>query len=169
MLKPCDLVLADEPTGSLDTTNGDLVLAMLRELNAGGKTMITVAHDDHVAAACDRVNGPTRPSACHRTFQCAGEQDRTGVVGDSECRVRAGHISRNRHQDADCRPEGERSHGAENRLRSPGMPGLDAERGIGECIEHYARGATAPQLGPEDSHCYIGPVCIASCTLSPSS
>src|SRR5450759_547494 len=55
MLKPCDLVLADEPTGSLDTTNGDLVLAMLRELNADGKTMIIVTHDDRVAAECDRV------------------------------------------------------------------------------------------------------------------
>ena len=55
MLKPCDLVLADEPTGSLDATNADSVLAMLRELNAGGKTMIIVTHDDRVAAACDRV------------------------------------------------------------------------------------------------------------------
>lgn len=55
MLKPCDLVLADEPTGSLDTTNGDLVLAMLRALNAGGKTMIIVTHDDRVAAECNRV------------------------------------------------------------------------------------------------------------------
>jgi putative ABC transport system ATP-binding protein len=55
MLKPCDLVLADEPTGSLDATNADSVLAMLRELNAGGKTMIIVTHDDRVAAECDRV------------------------------------------------------------------------------------------------------------------
>jgi putative ABC transport system ATP-binding protein len=55
MLKPCDLVLADEPTGSLDVTTADVVLAMLRELNAGGKTMIIVTHDDRVAAECDRV------------------------------------------------------------------------------------------------------------------
>lgn len=55
MLKPCDLVLADEPTGSLDTTNGDVVLTMLRDLNAAGKTMIIVTHDDRVAAECDRV------------------------------------------------------------------------------------------------------------------
>jgi putative ABC transport system ATP-binding protein len=55
MLKPCDLVLADEPTGSLDVTTADVVLAMLRELNAGGKTMIIVTHDDRVAALCDRV------------------------------------------------------------------------------------------------------------------
>jgi putative ABC transport system ATP-binding protein len=55
MLKPCDLVLADEPTGSLDTTNGDVVLSMLRDLNAGGKTMVIVTHDDRVAAECDRV------------------------------------------------------------------------------------------------------------------
>ena len=54
-LKPCDLVLADEPTGSLDVTTADIVLAMLRELNAGGKTMIIVTHDDRVAAECDRV------------------------------------------------------------------------------------------------------------------
>jgi putative ABC transport system ATP-binding protein len=54
-LKPCDLVLADEPTGSLDVTTADVVLAMLRELNAGGKTMIIVTHDDRVAAECDRV------------------------------------------------------------------------------------------------------------------
>jgi putative ABC transport system ATP-binding protein len=55
MLKPCDLVLADEPTGSLDTTNADSVLAMLRELNAGGKSLVIVTHDDRVAAECDRV------------------------------------------------------------------------------------------------------------------
>jgi putative ABC transport system ATP-binding protein len=55
MLKPCDLVLADEPTGSLDASNADSVLEMLRELNAGGKTMIIVTHDDRVAGECDRV------------------------------------------------------------------------------------------------------------------
>src|ERR1700674_4472811 len=55
ILQPCDLVLGGEPTGSLDVTTADSVLAILRELNAGGKTMVIVTHDDRVAAECDRV------------------------------------------------------------------------------------------------------------------
>jgi len=55
LLKPCDLVLADEPTGSLDTDNRDLVLGMLGDLNAAGKTIVVVTHDPVVAAACTRV------------------------------------------------------------------------------------------------------------------
>ncbi len=55
MLKPCDLILADEPTGSLDVANADVVLALLKELNAIGKTVIVVTHDERVVAACDRV------------------------------------------------------------------------------------------------------------------
>jgi alpha-D-ribose 1-methylphosphonate 5-triphosphate synthase subunit PhnL len=50
-----DLVLADEPTGSLGAPNADSVLEMLRELNAVGTTMIVVTHDDRVAAQCNRV------------------------------------------------------------------------------------------------------------------
>src|SRR5450759_1629634 len=55
MLKPCDLVLADEPTGSLDTTNADAVVQMLCDINAQGKTMVVVTHDDRVAAMCQRT------------------------------------------------------------------------------------------------------------------
>jgi putative ABC transport system ATP-binding protein len=55
MLKPCDLVLADEPTGSLDAANADAVVQMLRDLNARGKTMVVVTHDDRVAAMCQRT------------------------------------------------------------------------------------------------------------------
>lgn len=55
LLKPCDLVLADEPTGSLDAENRDEVLRMLCELNASGKTIVLVTHDEHVAQSCDRV------------------------------------------------------------------------------------------------------------------
>lgn len=55
MLKPCDLILADEPTGSLDPANRDAVLALLDELNSAGKTVIVVSHDDQVTAACQRL------------------------------------------------------------------------------------------------------------------
>jgi putative ABC transport system ATP-binding protein len=55
LLKPCDLVLADEPTGSLDAENRDEVLRMLCELNESGKTIVLVTHDEQVAQSCHRV------------------------------------------------------------------------------------------------------------------
>ncbi|MCO6009145.1 ABC transporter ATP-binding protein [Actinoallomurus purpureus] len=48
------LVLADEPTGALDTANGAAVLKLLRELHDDGTTLIVITHDPSVAAAMDR-------------------------------------------------------------------------------------------------------------------
>ncbi len=45
MIKKCDIVLADEPTGSLDRKNADNVISLLKDLNAIGKTVIMVTHD----------------------------------------------------------------------------------------------------------------------------
>lgn len=39
------VLLADEPTGNLDTENGEAVMALLREINRGGATIIMVTHD----------------------------------------------------------------------------------------------------------------------------
>ncbi|WP_275292350.1 ABC transporter ATP-binding protein [Amycolatopsis sp. La24] len=55
LLKPCDLVLADEPTGSLDAKNRDRVLDLLQKLNEAGKTIIVATHDEAVAGRCSRV------------------------------------------------------------------------------------------------------------------
>jgi len=55
LLKPCDIVLADEPTGSLDSKNRDIVLALLRELNDSGKTVIVATHDDAVVDLCSQA------------------------------------------------------------------------------------------------------------------
>lgn len=55
MIKPGRLIIADEPTGSLDPANRDIVVRLLRELVARGKTVVLATHDEHVAAACDRV------------------------------------------------------------------------------------------------------------------
>ncbi|VJG18966.1 amino acid ABC transporter ATP-binding protein [Streptococcus pneumoniae] len=55
ILKPSQLILADEPTGSLDPENRDLVLKFLLEMNREGKTVIIVTHDAYVAQQCHRV------------------------------------------------------------------------------------------------------------------
>ena len=49
------LLLADEPTGALDSEGGDEVLELFRRLHEGGQTILMVTHDDEVAAAADRI------------------------------------------------------------------------------------------------------------------
>ncbi|MFI5937462.1 ABC transporter ATP-binding protein [Actinoplanes sp. NPDC051494] len=48
------LVLADEPTGALDTATGRTVLALLRRLNEEGTTIVLITHDRDIAAALPR-------------------------------------------------------------------------------------------------------------------
>jgi len=48
------LLLADEPTGNLDTVSGDDVMRILRELHATGRTIVLITHDADVAARADR-------------------------------------------------------------------------------------------------------------------
>lgn len=48
------IVLADEPTGALDTATGQTVLALLRELNRGGTTIAVITHDRDIATALPR-------------------------------------------------------------------------------------------------------------------
>ena len=49
------LLLADEPTGALDSEGGEEVIELLRRLHAGGQTIVLVTHDAGVAAAAERV------------------------------------------------------------------------------------------------------------------
>ncbi|GFZ34303.1 bacteriocin ABC transporter ATP-binding protein [Clostridium zeae] len=55
ILKPSKIILADEPTGSLDENNLKIVLNLLRKLNNDGKTVVIVTHDKYLASQCDRV------------------------------------------------------------------------------------------------------------------
>ena len=49
------LILADEPTGNLDSKNGAEVMNLLTELNREGTTIIMVTHDKQMAGYADRV------------------------------------------------------------------------------------------------------------------
>jgi len=49
------LVLADEPTGNLDSRTGDDIVNLLREIAQAGQTIVVATHADAVAAACDRT------------------------------------------------------------------------------------------------------------------
>jgi putative ABC transport system ATP-binding protein len=49
------MILADEPTGALDSVTGASVLGMLQELNARGVTILMVTHDEHVAQHAGRI------------------------------------------------------------------------------------------------------------------
>ena len=49
------LLLADEPTGALDSEGGQEVIELFRRLHQGGQTILLVTHDDDVAAAAGRI------------------------------------------------------------------------------------------------------------------
>lgn len=49
------IILADEPTGNLDSRSGETVMEILRELHAEGKTVILITHDNAIADSVDRT------------------------------------------------------------------------------------------------------------------
>lgn len=55
LIKPCDIVLADEPTGSVDEKNKENIFNLLKSLNELGKTIIIVTHDKEIGQWCDRI------------------------------------------------------------------------------------------------------------------
>ncbi len=49
------LIIADEPTGNLDSKSGAEIMALLHDLHARGRTIVMVTHDDEIAAYAQRV------------------------------------------------------------------------------------------------------------------
>ena len=50
-----DILLADEPTGNLDTQTGEMILELLQELNREGRTIIMITHDPDMAKVAQRT------------------------------------------------------------------------------------------------------------------
>ena len=55
LINDADVILADEPTGALDSHSGEEVLGILQELNREGRTIVIVTHDRQVAARAQRI------------------------------------------------------------------------------------------------------------------
>lgn len=50
-----NVLLADEPTGALDSENAETVMALFRKINEEGTTVVIVTHDGDLAQCCDRI------------------------------------------------------------------------------------------------------------------
>ena len=50
-----DVILADEPTGSVDDENSKGIMKLFKKMNEQGKTIIIVTHDSKIAELCDRI------------------------------------------------------------------------------------------------------------------
>src|SRR5690606_37040456 len=55
LMNDARVLLADEPTGALDSKSGEDVLQLLKDLHARGKTVIVITHDREVASHADRL------------------------------------------------------------------------------------------------------------------
>ncbi|MEO0482249.1 MAG: ABC transporter ATP-binding protein [Planctomycetota bacterium] len=49
------VLMADEPTGNLDSTTGEQILTLFEDLHSSGMTIIMVTHDDEISTRCERV------------------------------------------------------------------------------------------------------------------
>lgn len=55
ILQNNDIILADEPTGSLDKDNRDIIFNLLANLNKEGKTVVIVTHDEELSSKCSKI------------------------------------------------------------------------------------------------------------------
>ncbi|MBK8007077.1 MAG: MacB family efflux pump subunit [Rhizobiales bacterium] len=55
LMNEAPVILADEPTGALDTRSGEDVLGLLKELHREGRTVIVITHNPEIAGHCDRT------------------------------------------------------------------------------------------------------------------
>ena len=72
------IILADEPTGEVDTKTRDVIVGILRELSEGGQTILVVTHDTAVAGKTDRIV-MMRDGEIEKDYKVTGEVRFQGV------------------------------------------------------------------------------------------
>lgn len=81
------LILADEPTGNLDSTTGELVMRTFRRMQERGKTVVLITHDSSVAGWADRVvhirDGKLLSDEQERAYVASLAQREQRTLGDS--------------------------------------------------------------------------------------
>jgi macrolide transport system ATP-binding/permease protein len=105
------VILADEPTGALDTKSGAEMMKILKELNAEGHTIILVTHDAKVAdnarriieisdgeITSDRPNGPPQEAASHTDFVLAAKESWTALFDRFGDAARMALLAMNAHR-----------------------------------------------------------------------
>ena len=55
MINDPRIIFADEPTGNLDSTSGEEVMKIFKELHRNGRTLVLVTHDTEIARQSDRI------------------------------------------------------------------------------------------------------------------
>ena len=75
------ILMADEPTGALDSKMGAQVLGLMRQLNAQGTTVILITHDNGIAAQADRTVRVMDGHIVHDSLR-DGEDILTGVPSE---------------------------------------------------------------------------------------
>ncbi|MBG6039673.1 macrolide ABC transporter ATP-binding protein/permease MacB [Proteus cibarius] len=82
-----EVILADEPTGALDSHSGKEVMSILKQLNEQGHTVIIVTHDPVIAAQAERIieikDGKIINDNCHQTTASKVKKETTPVLTSS--------------------------------------------------------------------------------------
>ncbi|HEK2897132.1 TPA: macrolide ABC transporter ATP-binding protein/permease MacB [Proteus mirabilis] len=82
-----EVILADEPTGALDSHSGKEVMSILKQLNEQGHTVIIVTHDPLIAAQAERIieikDGKIINDNCHQTMANKVKKETTTVLASS--------------------------------------------------------------------------------------
>ena len=74
------IIMADEPTGALDSKTGRQVLDILRNLHQSGTTVILITHDNGIAAKAERI---VRLQDGHITQDCRNRPDESRAINDN--------------------------------------------------------------------------------------
>ena len=70
-----DIILADEPTGNLDSKSGSSVMSFLQDLHKQGKTIVMVTHDDKLAQYAERIE-VLKDGEVVKSMKCGKDHDR---------------------------------------------------------------------------------------------